>query len=109
MANLSPTTVAINTIAHNLANAAEAVKGLDTALSEDLRALLNIAAGEIARVRKEARKAAAAAKRSEGSAKKSGKKIAAAAKKAPPVEAPAPAPAPKPKTRRKAANGMTAH
>jgi hypothetical protein len=107
MANLSPTTVAINTIAHNLANAAEAMKGLDPAMSQDLRALLNIAAGEIARVRKAARKAAAAAKRSEGEAKKSDKNAASASKKAPVVEGPAPAP--KPKTRRKAANGMTAH
>ncbi len=105
MANLSPTTVAINTIAHNLANAAEALKGLDPALSEDLRALLNVAAGEIARVRKAARKAAAATKRSGGDAVKSKKKAASASKKAPVVDAPAP----KPKTRRKAANGMTTH
>ncbi len=105
MANLSPTTVAINTIAHNLANATEAVNGLDPALSEDLRALLNIAAGEIARVRKAARKAAAAMKRSGSDAVKSKKKAASASKKAPAVEAPAP----KPKTRRKATNGMTAH
>jgi hypothetical protein len=107
MANLSPTTVAINTIAHNLANAVEAVKGLDPEMSADLRALINIAAGEIARVRKAARKAAAAAKRSGGEAKKSENKAAAASKRAPAVEAPATTP--KPKTRRKAANGMTAH
>ena len=77
MANLSPTTVAINTIAHNLANAMDASAGLDAALSENLRALLRIAAGEIDRVRKANRKAAAAAKRASGqSEKKPGSKRA---------------------------------
>jgi hypothetical protein len=63
MANLSPSTVAINTIAHCLANALDAANGLDASMSADLRALLRVASGEIDRVRKSNRKAAAAAKR----------------------------------------------
>ncbi len=77
MANLSPTTVAINTIAHNVANALDACIGLDASMSEDLRALLRIATTEIDRVRKANRKAAAAAKRTSGqSGKKGGSKRA---------------------------------
>jgi hypothetical protein len=63
MANLSPSTVAINTIAHCLANALDASTGLDASMSADLRALLRVAAGEVDRVRKSNRKAAVAAKR----------------------------------------------
>jgi hypothetical protein len=63
MANLSPSTVAINTIAHCLANALDASSGLDASMSADLRALLRVASGEVDRVRKSNRKAAAAAKR----------------------------------------------
>ncbi|MBT3071925.1 hypothetical protein KKP04_13745 [Rhodomicrobium sp. Az07] len=63
MASLSPNTIAINTIAHNLANAADAVAALDAAISEELRALIRLANAEVVRVRKAARKAAAAAKR----------------------------------------------
>ncbi|WKW52354.1 hypothetical protein [Rhodomicrobium lacus] len=63
MASLSPNTIAINTIAHNLANAADAVAALDVAISEELRALIRLANAEVARVRKAARKAAATAKR----------------------------------------------
>ncbi len=77
MANLSPSTVAINTIAHNIANALDACAGLDAKLSEDLHALLRIAATEVDRVRKANRKAATAAKRTGGqSAKKGGSKRA---------------------------------
>ncbi len=74
MANLSPSTVAINTIAHCLANAMDASAGLDAVLSEDLRALLRVTAGELDRVRKANRKAAAAAKRATAAVKKSGSK-----------------------------------
>ena len=63
MANLSHSTVAINTIAHCLANALDASTGLDASMSADLRALLRVAAGEVDRVRKSNRKAAVAAKR----------------------------------------------
>ena len=63
MANLSPSTVAIDTIAHCLANAIDAAAGLDASVSEDLRALLRIAASEARRVRNADRKAAAVAKR----------------------------------------------
>ena len=73
MANFSPSTVAINTIAHCLANALDASSGLDVSMSADLRALLRVASGEIDRVRKSNRKAAAAAKRA--SAAQSGKKL----------------------------------
>ncbi|KAI93343.1 hypothetical protein T281_17290 [Rhodomicrobium udaipurense JA643] len=68
MASLSPNTVAINTIAHNLANAADAVAALDAAISEELRALIRLANAEIVRVRKAARKAAATAKRTAAAA-----------------------------------------
>jgi hypothetical protein len=68
MASLSPNTIAINTIAHNLANAADAVAALDVAISEELRALIRLANAEVARVRKAARKAAATAKRAAAAA-----------------------------------------
>ncbi len=72
MANLSPSTVAINTIAHCLANALDASSGLDASMAADLRALLRVASGEVDRVRKSNRKAAAAAKRAP--AEQAGKK-----------------------------------
>lgn len=107
MPNLSPSTIAINTIAHNLANAANAARDLDTAISQDLRALLHLAASEVDRVRKASRKAAAAAKRSSAKTVKSEKP--APTKRAKSVEAPVAA---KPRGRRKASsNGVlaTAH
>jgi hypothetical protein len=102
MANLSPTTVAINTIAQCLANAASAARELDSSISDDLRSLLRVALSEADRVRKASRKAAAAAKR-EGS--KPEKKSSTRTRS---VEQ---APAPKQKGRRKAAaaNGVVAH
>jgi hypothetical protein len=59
MANMSPTTQAVNTIAQCLANAAEAARGLNLSASQDLRSLLHIAACEAERVRKAIRKPAA--------------------------------------------------
>jgi hypothetical protein len=106
MSNLSPSTVAINTIAHCLANAAAAACELDAALAQDLRSLLHLASCEVDRVRKANRKAAAAAKRAGGKPDKSEKK--ATAKRARATETPVEA---KPKARRKAStiNGVTAH
>lgn len=107
MSTLSPTTVAINTIAHCLANAMNAASGLDAAMSEDLRVLLRIAAGEVDRVRKANRKAASVAKRAAGkSERKSEKK--ASPKRAGKSDVMA---APKQKGRRKAeaVNGVVAH
>ena len=66
MAQLSPPNISINTIAHNLANALDASAELDPAMTEDLRALLRLAASEVDRVRTANRKAAAAAKRASG-------------------------------------------
>jgi hypothetical protein len=77
MSKLSPSTVAINTIAHNLANALNAVSELDRTISEDLRSLLHLASCEVDRVRKANRKAAAAAKRASGKPVKSEKKTSA--------------------------------
>ena len=110
MANLSPSTVAINTIAHYLANAMDASDGLDAALSEDLRALLRIAVGEIDRVRKANRKAAAAAKRAAVAGKKSGSKSARKAEaKAETEQQPKPAKS-KGRTRKaEAVNGVVTH
>jgi hypothetical protein len=107
MANLSPSTVAINTIAHCLANAMEASSGLDATMSEDLRALLRIATTEVDRVRKSNRKAASAAKRAHGgsSGKKSKSKQASAKTEAPVKPA-------KPKSRSRkveAINGVVTH
>ena len=70
MAQLSPTNISINTIAHNLANALDASAGLDPAMTEDLRVLLRLTAGEVDRIRKANRKAAAEAKRASGQAAK---------------------------------------
>lgn len=107
MSTLSPTTVAINTIAHCLANAMNASAGLDAAISEDLRALLRLAAGEADRVRKASRKAASAAKRATNkSESKSVKK--ASSKSAGKADVAAVS---KPKARRKVelVNGLVAH
>jgi len=107
MANLSPSTVAINTVAHCIANALDASAGLDAVISEDLRALLRIAATEVDRVRKTNRKASLATKRS---ADQSGKK--SKTKRAPVEETVAQLKPAKAKGRgRKAqtANGIVAH
>ena len=76
MAHLSPSAAAINAIAHCLANALDASTGLDAQISEDLRAMLRIAAGEVDRVRKANRKAATAAKRASGEPEKKSRKRA---------------------------------
>ena len=99
MAHLSPSTVAINTIAHCLANAIDAAAGLDASVSEDLRALLRIAASEAGRVRKANRKAAAAAKRTAES--QSEKKATSKRKNQAEVQ-----PAEKPKSRRRKAEAV---
>jgi len=78
MAHLSPSAAAINAIAHCLANALDASTGLDARMSEDLRAMLRIAAGEVDRVRKANRKAATAAKRASGEPEKKSRKRARA-------------------------------
>jgi hypothetical protein len=106
MSNLSPSTVAINTIAHCLANAANAVSELDASLSQDLRSLLHLAVCEVDRVRKANRKASAAVKRASGKPVKSEKKPAAKRARATETSVQA-----KPKSRRKSAtiNGVTAH
>ncbi len=93
MANISPSTLAINTIAKSLANAVEAARGLDLAASQDLRSLLSIAASEVERVRKVSKKTSKSAKHS-------------AAKRARTAELKV---APQPKGRRKqaAANGAS--
>jgi len=98
MANLSP----IDSIAQYVAKAAETAEGLDPAASEDLRALLRIAAREASRLAKASRKPAAAAKQAAKPAKKPGKAARAVAVDASPKQ---------PKSRRKAvlANGAAAH
>lgn len=106
MANLSPSTVAINTIAHCLANALDASAGLDSALSADLRALLHITTGEIDRVRKANRKAASAAKRAGQSGKKSASK---SARKAAIEEQPKPAKSKGRSRKADAVNGAVTH
>jgi hypothetical protein len=75
MANLSPSTVAINSIAQCVANAAEAARSLDAAVSQDIRSLLHLAACEAERVRKMNRKAAAAAKLAPKQAEKKAKAV----------------------------------
>ena len=75
MAHLSPSAAAINAIAHCLANALDA---LDAQMSEDLRAMLRIAAGEVDRVRKANRKAATVAKRASSEPEKKSRKSARA-------------------------------
>ena len=106
MPKLSPATIAINTIAHSLANAVSAASEIDAAISQDLRSLLHLAASEVDRVRKSNRKAAAASKRAGGKPQKPEKK--APVKRTRAAEGPVAA---KPKSRRKAAtvNGVTAH
>lgn len=108
MANLSPSTVAINTIAHCLANALDASAGLDMTVSDDLRALLRVAAGEVDRVRKANRKATTAAKRANGgsSAKKTKSKRARAEE----TEVQAKPAKPKNRSRKaEASNGLVTH
>ncbi|MGO9362152.1 MAG: hypothetical protein ACLP02_01655 [Rhodomicrobium sp.] len=99
MSNLSPSP--IDSIAECLAKAAQAAQGLDSAESENLRALLHIAACEASRLGKAKRKPAASAKPAAKSAKKP-------VKAAPAIEAKA---SPKrPKNRKAAAaNGAAAH
>jgi hypothetical protein len=108
MANLSPSTVAINTIAHCLANALDASSGLDASMSADLRALLRVASGEIDRVRKANRKAAAAAKRAP--VVQSGKKAKSKRARAEETEAqPKPAKSKSRSRKAQAANGLVTH
>jgi hypothetical protein len=108
MANPSPSTAAINTIAHCLANALDASAGLDTTVSDDLRALLRIAVGEIDRVRKANRKATTAAKRANGGS--SGKKTKSKRARAEETEAQAQPAKPKSRSRKaEAANGLATH
>ena len=110
MANLSPTTVAINTIAHHLASAMDATVGLDAALSGDLRALLRIAVDEADRVRKANRKAASAAKRAIVAGKKSGSKSARKAEAKAETEQQKKSAKSKGRTRKaEASNGVAAH
>ena len=103
MSNLSPSTVAINTIAHCLANALDVSAGLDTAAADDLRVLLRIAVGEVDRVRK----ATTAAKRANGS---SGKKAKSKRARAEETEAQAQPVKPKSRSRKaEATNGLATH
>jgi hypothetical protein len=107
MSNLSPSTVAINTIAHCLANALDVSAGLDTTVADDLRALLRIAVGEVDRVRKANRKATTAAKRVNGS---SGKKTKSKRARAEETEAQAQPAKPKSRSRKaEATNGLATH
>ena len=108
MANLSPSTVAINTIAHCLANALDVSAGLDMTLSDDLRALLRIAVGEVDRVRKANRKAMTAAKRANGGS--SGKKTKSKRARAEETEVQAKPAKPKNRSRKaEASNGLVTH
>jgi hypothetical protein len=108
MANPSPSTAAINTIAHCLANALDASAGLDTTVSDDLRALLRIAVGEIDRVRKANRKATRAARRANDGS--SGKKTKSKRTRAAETEAQAKPARPKSRSRKaEAANGLVTH
>ena len=107
MAHLSPSTVAINTVAHCLANALDASTGLDSAISQDIRGLLRIASGEIDRVRKANRKAQTAARRAAQQFEKKSK-----SKRAPVEQIQAQPKLAKPKGRvrkAEAANGVGAH
>ena len=107
MANLSPSTVAINTIAHCLANALDVSAELDASLAGDLRALLHIASGEVDRVRKANRKASTAAKRASVSPAKNQKAKRARVEQ---TEAEPKAAKPRSRTRKvEAINGAVAH
>jgi hypothetical protein len=101
MANISPATYAINSIAQCLTTASEAACRLDTAVSSDLRSLLHIAGCEAERVRKAARKAAASKKPVSKSGKSPAKRQRAAIAKVAPQQAKS--------RRRAAANGAAAH
>ena len=108
MGNHSPSTVAINTIAHCLANALDASVGLDTTGADDLRALLRVAVGEVDRVRKANRKATTAAKRTNGGS--SGKKTKSKRARAEETEAQAQPAKPKSRSRKaEATNGLVTH
>ena len=102
MANISPVTYAIDSIAQCLVTASEAARRLDAAVSGDLRSLLHIAGCEAERVRKAARKAGAPRNSASKSAKSPAKRTRTAVAKLAPRQA---------KGRRKAAiaNGAAAH
>jgi hypothetical protein len=101
MANISPVTYAIDSIAQCLVSASEAARRLDITVSSDLRSLLHIAGCETERVRKAARKARASKKPASKSAKSPGRRPRAAIAKMAPQQA---------KSRRRAnANGAAAH
>ncbi|MBI4724241.1 MAG: hypothetical protein HY765_04435 [Rhodomicrobium sp.] len=97
MANVSPSTLAINSITQCLAAASEAAYELDLAVSQNLRCLLHIAGCEAERVRRAARNAAPK-KSAPAAGKKPVKRERVTGIKA----------APQPKSRRKAvpANGI---
>jgi hypothetical protein len=80
MANISPATYAIDSIAQCLATACDAARRLDMTVSSDLRSLLHIAGCEVERVRKAARKSRASKKPASKSAKRAAKPRAMAAK-----------------------------
>jgi len=86
MANVSPTTAAIDMIAQHLAHAAEAACALDAMAAQDLRSLLRIAGCEAERVRKASRKAAASKKPAAKAEKHASKREAAVIAKAAPQQ-----------------------
>ncbi len=96
MANLSPVTQAIESIAQCLANAATAARAIDVAASQDLRSLLHIAGREAERVRRATRKARIVKKLAvKAPAKSPAKRVRAAVMKVAPQQT---------KSRRKAAS-----
>jgi hypothetical protein len=100
MANISPANQAVDSIVQCLANASEAARRLDNAVSNDLRSLLRLAGCEAERVRKAARKQSASKKPASKSAKSPVKRErAVVAKMAPQTKG----------RRRAAANGVAAH
>jgi hypothetical protein len=101
MANISPANQAIDSIAQCLANASEAARRLDNAISNDLRSLLRIAGCEAERVRKTARKHSASKKPAPKSAKGPAKRERAEVAKMAPQQTKG--------RRRAAANGVAAH
>jgi hypothetical protein len=86
MANMSPTTAAIVSISQHLAHAAEAARGLDMKVSEDLRSLLRIAGCEAERVRKSSRKLSASKKAASKAAKQPAKRVRAGVAKVMPQQ-----------------------
>src|SRR5262249_28804273 len=101
MANISPTTYAIDSIAQCLAAADEAARRLDSTVSHDLRSLLHIAGCEAERVRKAARKARSSKKPASKSAKSPTKRARTVMTKMAPKQVKG--------RRRAAANGAAAH